>query len=556
MFAHFRRHRWLWVIIFGATILSFVWWLGPAVGSGGAFRGSGDVVGTVYGRDVSRREYGDAFKDATFEFFFRQGGTWPSDIPGAQAYLERATRDRLVLMDQVRSFGIRVSDETKMVWISDTFRDQTGSFSRALFDDFKNKKLPQARMGLGDLDRFIEHQIAIQHLVSLVGGGGLVTPQEAELRYRREFEEVDTEIAILSVTNFMAQLTNLVDLPAITAYYTDNQARYRVPEKRTVRYIRLDTTDFSKEAAELLTANVTNVENLIEQTFLQKGGTNFYLDENSKPLTPEAAKELIRADVRREAALASAQRKAVEYANELLDKPPTTNLFRTFAEAKSLPTEVTKPFGEFEIPEGLDVMQDFSAAAFRLSEAKPIHDETLLASNAVYLIALEQIIPSHVPPYEELLDRLYSDYRLSRAEQLCNEAGTNLFLAISNGLASGKTFEAIVGTNAEYIDLPGFSRQTRALLELGPMLPLRILQAVAFKVLEGKTAQYTETPTGGFILRVQKKVPVADDRVKESLAAYMDQQRREAYTESVNAWFTKQMQAAKPELPGSERSGN
>ena len=66
MIGTIRKHSsWLWFVIIGATIVSFLWWgAGPVTrNSGGRVSGSG--YGTLYGKEVTA----EAFTAAQREFY-------------------------------------------------------------------------------------------------------------------------------------------------------------------------------------------------------------------------------------------------------------------------------------------------------------------------------------------------------------------------------------------------------------------------------------------------------------------------------------------------------
>ena len=75
MIGTIRKHSsWLWFVIIGATIISFLWWgAGPVTrNSGGRVAGGG--YGTIYGKEVTAEAF-----TATFFLKFSPPGLSPSN---------------------------------------------------------------------------------------------------------------------------------------------------------------------------------------------------------------------------------------------------------------------------------------------------------------------------------------------------------------------------------------------------------------------------------------------------------------------------------------------
>src|ERR1051325_9527665 len=81
MFANIRRHqKWLWILISGAVIISFVWYFNPNTryGNRGAVNFSA-AVGSVNGRSISRSEYLQIQNEAQIRHRFVYGSWFGED---------------------------------------------------------------------------------------------------------------------------------------------------------------------------------------------------------------------------------------------------------------------------------------------------------------------------------------------------------------------------------------------------------------------------------------------------------------------------------------------
>jgi hypothetical protein len=560
MFESIRRHqKWLWIVIMTLTIISFVAFFSPrsqrGYSSGGMF-GDDKAVGSINGRDIGREEYLDAVKEARLRYYLSYG-QWPRDdeMTRRLGLMERETRNRIVLLEKLKEFDIRVSDTATAEWISEVWRDPTQhKFRYDAYDQFVKIELPQKGLAKGDFERFARHEVGIEHLISVAGlGGKLVTPQEAETLYRRENEQIDTQVAFLRTTNYLSQVQ--IDAAALAAYYTNHQAEYRVPEKVQVAYVKFEATNYLAEADRKI-ALETNLTQLLESVYQQRG-TNSFRDASNQPLTPDAAKAKIREELRHNQALLEAQRQAIEFANALLELPPQTNNLANLAAAKGILSKVTEPFSRNEQPPGMKVPNTFGQVAFQLSPERPIYDQPLVAEDGVYLIGYNKRIPSEIIPLDSIRDRVTEDFRKSKAAELLQSAGNELFRNLTNGLAQGKTFQALAGgTNISVIDLPPFSKKTAALPEIPNRSDLSALKTAAFSLAPGKVSSFTTTQDGGAIIYAQAKLPVADSQLQKDLPEFMKDLRRSRQYEAFSEWLRKETELARVSLPGDKQSAN
>src|SRR5262245_39318956 len=116
MFGTIRRHQnWLWFVVVGVVIVSFVIYFDPSQrGSRGrSGRGGGAQLGEIDGRPITTQEFRDARQETRLLYFlnFRK---WPEeDERSAQMNfdIDRETSLRLLRVAKVKEAGIHISDE-------------------------------------------------------------------------------------------------------------------------------------------------------------------------------------------------------------------------------------------------------------------------------------------------------------------------------------------------------------------------------------------------------------------------------------------------------------
>lgn len=552
MFDSIRRHqKWLWIVIMTVTIISFVAFFSPATqqtASNRGFFGQSPSVGSVNGRPLSEDEYYKIYREVLLRYWV-SAGEWPRRQ--VEQMIADQIRARLLLIEKLEEMDVQVPESAVGKWIVQTFQDPNQkTFRKDLYDRLIKEELPNKGITLQDFERFVRHEVGIQHLIEVTGvSGNLVTPQEAEAQFRKEEEQVDTEVILLSATNYLDKVT--IDPAALATFYTNQQANYRVPERVIVNYVKFDPTNYITEAEQAMN-QITNLAQRIDEEYARRG-TNAFTDSNNQPLPTEAAKEKIRTELRQQYSLIEARKKAIELANELFDLPMKPESLANLAAAKGLVLNTTPPFARNEVPPGLGVSQNFTEMAFKLTPTEPFPETPILTENAVYFIGFNSKVPSEIPPLETIRDRVVEDFRRSRATELVNAAGNELHSALTNAIAQGKSFQdAAKEANATVIDVPPVSQKT----PLVPVLPnradLTALKNAAFALKEGEISAFTPTRSGGLIVRLQAKVPVSAEKMSKEFPEYLAEMRRNRRYEAFTDWLRKELELAQIVLPSDK----
>lgn len=557
MFAQIRRHqKWLWILISSLVIISFVWYFNPNAGAGGGGQGEGsDVVGTLYGQPVSRSQYLNTLKEAQLWYLFNYR-QWPEDNEFYRQMgrpVERHLRNRLVLINRLNELGIKISDEAVGTFIYDYFSDPaTKTFQKQTFDTFLTQQLAPRGIKRADFERFVRHELGIQHLIQIAGTPGkLVTPLEAEMAYRQENRKADVKLVTFPLSNYLAQVQ--INPEGLATFFTNRLSLYRIPERVQLAYVAFPATNFFAGADQRMT-QVTNLNMMIDEQYARTG-TNFYTDASGNPLPADAAKAQIREQMRKDLALNVAQQSANEFAQKLMDAPADTNSpnasgnLEALAAASKLPVEFTEPFTEAEGPRGLNVPAQFGRMAFQLNRETPILEEPIVGEDAVYVVAFKNRFPSEAPSLDSVRSRVEEDYRRNEAIRLAREAGSDF---ASKAKQEGAKFEDLAkAAGYPVVDLPPFTQTERDIEGLGN-IDEGSVKNIAFSLKEGEISNYISGRDAGFVLQLEKLIPVNDADVTANLASYSETLRRTRTGEAFQAWLTTEMENAKLRLAGDE----
>lgn len=560
MIGTIRRHQqWLWGVIILAIIISFVVYFSPNSRSLLDNQSSYDF-GSINNRAITRDQYRAAYNENELLYFLRSGNKWPTREEAEDPGFRNSVYNRIAFIEKLKELDVDPTVEATAKWITEIFRgpnDQTFPMDR--YQAFVKNELNPRHLTSEDFYRFARHQVAQEHLISVFGmGGKLITPQEAESFYRRLNQPLSTEAVFFSATNY---LKNVSPTPAaLSEFYTNNMAEYRLPERLQVNYIKWATTNFLGEADKEL-GKITNLSQRIESAYLQRG-TNVFRDENGNPLSMEAAKTKIKEDERKRFAILSAQKKANEFLAELFEGHDEKNPLKPedlekLAKTKNLEVKITPPFDEATGAQQLKTSSYFVQTAFRLRNAEPEESvKGVPAEEGFYVIALNKRIPSEIQPFEKVREQVTQDYREQESLKLARQAGATFEKALTNGVAQGKTFAAIsTEAHVKPTALPNFSMSTRTLPGLGEHASFDTVQNIASSLAPGKASGLVPTPSGGFILHLKEKLPVDEALLKTELPDFLARQREQRMSAAFFDWFQKLPKEMKLVLPAKSSDG-
>jgi hypothetical protein len=565
MFATIRRHqKWLWFVVIVGVILPFVWFMGPtSYQSGGGLGRRQGNYGSLNGRPIDRETFNQAYQEARIGFYLSTQ-VWPEQNERARLMFnpERQVAERLLLIDKLRELKVHVTDASVADWIAQNFRDtQRNVFNPELYRQFVERSLRRGNVSAKEFEGFIRHDIGRQHLFALGSlSGSVMPPREAELQLRREQELVTAQIALLSSSNYLAEVVITPD--ALSGFYTNQASRYNVPEKVRVAYASFSFSNYAAQADAQLTA-VTNLDTQLEALYRQRGPETF-TDTNGQPMSAAAAKQTIKATEVTRLSEQFARRKALEFAEQLYalyeEAPHDLSLLERVAASNQIPASVTEPFTRFARPAGLLVGAEFGQAAFALSTNQPLATEPVIGQTAIYILAFKERIPTYLPPLDDNnRPTVTADYRQTEARKRAREAADRFHASLTNLLAQGVPFEsACASNNLTPLRPPAFSRATESLPSLSDRVDFTQLKSVALDLPTGGTSSVEETRDGAMVVHVVARQPVDEARIKTELPAFMTKIRDDHRQEALMEWFRKEMDTAQISFPenllGSRRS--
>ena len=521
-----RKHsKWLWAFLIVIMSVSLTWWgAGNSRNGGGS---GGDNFGSLYGKKITRQDFINA-RNEFYLFYWFRNHEWPSNLKSddmdQQIYL------RLLLTRKAQSLGIHVSDEAAGTAGAAVLHSLDQGGQRTSPDLFESQVLKPQGFTMEDFERFARNDLVIQQLIEAIGlTGELVTSEEATELYQRDHQELFAQVVFFSASNYFSQVP--ITPAAVGQFYTNYMAAYRLPDRVQVSYVAFDLSNFLATAEQKI--GKTNLNEQVEANFRRYG-----MEAAPSAKTPQEARAYIRESLLRRLALNEAAQKANDFAKDVFGQTPVRaeNLAAT-AKRDGLTVQTTKPFdiqyGPAEFPASASLIK----AAFALTPDEPFAGP-IAGQDGVYVIALDKSLPSEIPPFDQIRDRVTSDYQVMQGSMIAQRNGTNFVHELAAQMAAGKTFAAAcVSAGLHPETLPPFSMGTAELSQLRDRAPLNHVKSVALGTPVGRASGFEETETGGFILFLEKKTPVDRPTLDVQLPQFVAQMRRERANEIFNAWL-------------------
>ncbi len=531
MIGSIRKHSsWLWWIIAGLTIISFVVFMGSGPAKYGNGRRANGDFGKIYGRPITAQDYQKAQAEF-YLYYWMHYGQWPDKNANfSRDDMEREVYIRLLLQQKANKLGIQVGEEALVVAASEFLRSLGRNGQSVDLAKFNEQVLAPEGLGVADMQNFLRDELVVQQMIQTLGlSGALVTPQEASLLYDREHQEVSAQAVFFAASNYLAQVS--VTPAAVAQFYTNNLAVYREPDRVRVSYVFFDVSNYLAQAkAEW---DKTNFTAYVDSVYRQYGQSQF---PDAK--TPDEAKAKIRDLLIHDRALKDARQLANDFATAVFAMTPMKpeNL-AAYAQQKGLTIRTTAPFAANYGPEEFTAPAAFTKAAFQLTADEPFAGP-IVGSEGIYILALAGQLPSAIPALAQISARVTQDFREREAVALAQSAGTNFQAKVAGQLAAGNSFaKAAVASGFAPQVLPAFSLSTTELAELGERATLGQVKQAAFTTASGHVSKFQPTSEGGFVLFVQQVLPIDVTKKNSELPQFLGQVRRARQNEAFNLWL-------------------
>lgn len=393
-----------------------------------------EAAGRLYGKDVSRAEFGRAYRSMYVIYSLRMGQ--PISVTDEiDEIISNAAWIRLATLKKTEELGLTVSPQQTidMIRANPVFQNQqTGQFDKNIYDAVVANFLPSTGMSEKGFEQLMSENVLIEKASRVAAQGALVT--EAEIK-----EAFHLYTDLLTV-DYAAIPRSLVETPEVTAedaktYFAENQERFRMPEKAIVNFVEFPVTNYTA-SVEVTDEMVSIYYENNKQRFAKPN-----VEEGAEPefLPLDEVKDQITDDIKMALARKAAANAADVFVAELADESTT---FAAEAATAGLTVVNTTPaFTLTDSVKGVDPTAPFARSAFALEKnALNYYSDPVVGRDFVYVIELNKKLPSFLPSYEIVQQDAMESAKLAAAEVAYVNKAESLHQEIKDALKSGKTF--------------------------------------------------------------------------------------------------------------------
>ncbi len=444
----FQQHfKWLFLILLGVVIVSFVFITNASSGLGRAAQHKLPPR-PFLDLDLSKAEDQRRLaSDGQLSVYLRYNPG--RDVPEAQ--LSQYSLRRYATLHLADRIGLPQPSDTQRVEHIRTLRafaGPDGKFEAKRYADFTDSLRTNPRLSEADAFRVISEDARIAAYEKLLAGPGYVLPADVNEILARRDTLWSLAIATVDGSGFAPRI-DTADL-VLKPWFEANPRRYEIPPRVSVATLRVsaaalaDTVTFTEvELRAAYTANPSRYPATPAAPVKTDPTTG---EDSNAAAAYAAARPLVEADLRKQRAEKAALDSAADLAVQILErsiKPAALPGFIT--NLKNVTLVETGPIGTDSIPAELggNTASKLAAEALRLSADRPYSNPVAIPGGAAILVWRESL-PGRTPSFEEVRARVTTDYINSEKRRLFNEAGQKLRASTAASTATGQPFTAAV----------------------------------------------------------------------------------------------------------------
>lgn len=471
---------------------------------------------------------------------------------------QREVYNRLILQRKLDQMQVSIPMEAVVTEIKNIFKDPTTQrYSKTFYENVVVGMLERDRLSETDFFDFIKQQLGIRQLAQALSlSDTMVTPQEGREHAKRDLKKAKANLVVFHNTNYTDKVK--LDPAELMQYYTNNMPSYRTSEQRNVTFIQFNPTNYLAQAE----SQATELDALIDSQYtIRKDTLN---DDEGNPLDEAAGKAKLKEELLLSEATRIARKEAYQFTKDIIEQTGGTNMvatnkldvFKSQALLRGLDPVATDWFNQFGLisertpgADGkktrIDVGSEFNSAAFRLTSSDIFTQEPVQSRDNFYFMALDQIKPTEIQPYDQVKARVESGYRRDRVRELVKEDGESFYTTLTNEFSKGeKTFSQIV-TNAGYqfVSVPQFDRSTTTLTNFKSTIGLSTIKNTAFGLGQGEISQFVPSGQNGYIVQVTEFIEPTAVEVEADMtnAVSQIQTQMRLGTGGFNDWMQQQL---------------
>lgn len=490
-------------IVFWGIIAAFVgtiflvWGKGSDGGAGG---GDPTVAATVNKTKISFDEYQTAYSNLynLYQNIYRDQFT-----PAMEKQLQLRQQaidglvDQALLLQEAEKRDLKVTEKELVDSIAavPTFQEN-GTFSKQRY----LQVLSFQRLSPDSFEAMQRRQLLVEKLQQKIDSNIKLSEADIEQEYRDQNEKVNLAFVRLAPALFASKVT--VTEENLQAFFEQKKEDFRIPERRSLRYLVFDPARYEKE--------VTFDDAELEK-YYRRHLDNFEIHEQVK-----VSHILIKVPAEAEPTLREQKRAMAE---KVLAEAKAGKDFAQLARTNSDDTGSAAQGGNLDYFRRGTMVEAFEAAAFALRPGEI--SGVVETPFGFHIIRGEGYIEAGITPLADVLDKVKAGLRVEKAQQLAQEKAMDAY----NINRKEGSLENAAKANDLGLKETGFFARNDVIDGLGE---LPAVTAAAF-ALEGKElARPLSTPQGILLIaikdRQESRIPTLADVRAQVEEAYRAEQ--------------------------------
>lgn len=456
MLDRMRRHRgWLkWSL--GLVVLAFVIFYIPDFLRGNAAGAAlGDTVASVQGRDITAGDFRRTY-DAQLQAYRNAYGGNISEPLLKQLGIDQQILQQLVdqqaALAEADRLGITASDEEvrQRIFSAPAFQENGAFIGEQRYQQLLRSQRPP--LTPAQFERSVREELVLDKLRAVLTDWLSTTDEEVEKEYRLRNDKVKLAVVTFIAETFRPEAA--ASDAEVATYFTAHQADFKIPEKRKVRYLLVDT--------DAIRAKITVPEANIERAY------NDGIAQYTSPEQVRASHILLRTEGK-DAAAVKAQ------AEDILKQARSGADFAELAKKYSEDEGSAKNGGDLDYFGKGKMVPEFDQVAFTM---EPGQTSDLVKTDFGYhIIKLVDKKPAKVSTLPEVRQQILDQL----AYETAHLQAADLAQAIAKDVSKPSDLDKTASARGLTVQESGFFARDESILGLGSS-PEAVSRAFEMKV--------------------------------------------------------------------------
>jgi len=203
-------------------------------GTANRFDNSVNSAGSMYGHNVSGKDFQEAYLDARDQAIRLYGDEFFKN--GNRLDLEQEAWDRLILLKEAQKRGISVTDQEVVADIATIpFFQRSGQFDQSLYEEIVQNSSVFDR-STHDFEEGVRKQLMIKKLIDAVAPDKVFSEAELKKEYQKRNEKITLQYVLFSAADFGKNAEASDD--EIKKFYEARKEQFRTPPSISLNYVQ------------------------------------------------------------------------------------------------------------------------------------------------------------------------------------------------------------------------------------------------------------------------------------------------------------------------------